>query len=169
MGTITNQYRLDYFLEAISHFRDFIELSFVGELPQEIKSTIENFKIKFNHVGHLDHRDALILMSRCSAYLLAIPKVSQNAGIVTGKLFEYLALTKPIIGVGPTQGDAAQIVDRMQAGKFFDYNDVIGMTKYVDFLLKTNPIPKNKDLITEFTRIQLTRQLESLITENGDL
>jgi glycosyltransferase involved in cell wall biosynthesis len=168
MGTITNQYRLDSFLEAISHFRNIIELTFVGELPQEVKRTIEDFEIKITHVGCLSHRDALIHMSKCSAYLLSIPQVSQNAGIVTGKLFEYLALTKPIIGVGPTQGDAAQIVDRMQAGKFFDYNDVNGITKYVDFLLKTNPIPKNKDLITEFTRIQLTRQLESLISEKRD-
>ena len=37
-------------------------------------------------------------------------------GLLTGKLFEYLASGRPILCIGPEDGDAAQLLKETQAG-----------------------------------------------------
>lgn len=55
--------------------------------------------------------------------LLTIDKVPHNELIVTGKIFDYMTSGNPVIGIGPTEGDAALLLRETQVGKMFDYED----------------------------------------------
>ncbi|MGA7303926.1 MAG: hypothetical protein WBW88_03590, partial [Rhodothermales bacterium] len=48
-------------------------------------------------------------------------------GRIPGKLFEYLAARRPILMIGPTDGDAANIVNDYDAGAVCDYEDADGL------------------------------------------
>ena len=44
-----------------------------------------------------------------------------SKGIVTGKIFEYLATRNFILGIGDPEGDAAQILQECRAGEMLSY------------------------------------------------
>ena len=44
-----------------------------------------------------------------------------------GKLFEYLAAGRPILGTGPVDGDAAHILRECHAGEMIGFNDKAGL------------------------------------------
>jgi hypothetical protein len=53
-------------------------------------------------------------------------------GIVTGKLFEYLAVRRPVLCIGPEDGDAAHILKETNAGVVVDFNDEIKMRNTIN-------------------------------------
>jgi hypothetical protein len=52
-------------------------------------------------------------MQRARVLLLPINDTPNNAGILPGKLYEYLSVGRPVLAVGPTDGDVARV---LQAG-----------------------------------------------------
>jgi len=43
--------------------------------------------------------------------------------ILTGKFFEYLAAKRPVLCIGPTDGDAAEIIKETKCGVISDFSD----------------------------------------------
>ena len=41
--------------------------------------------------------------------------------------FEYLGAQRPILGIGPSQEDAAKVLQKTGAGKMHDYDDLSGL------------------------------------------
>ena len=70
----------------------------------------------------------LIEMVNSSLLLLMINNVPDNQGIITGKIYEYLAAKVPVLGLGPKDGEAANILQETEAGKIFDYNNISWLT-----------------------------------------
>ncbi|MBL0048895.1 MAG: glycosyltransferase [Bacteroidetes bacterium] len=127
-GTITGDYKIESFLKAfkilIEKNRDTkFKLRFVGSVSGEIKNLLERI-LKFNSeiIPHVAHAESVKYLLSSTLLLLAIPDVKDNEGILTGKLFEYLASQKPIICLGPVHGEAAQIISDCVAGKSFQYD-----------------------------------------------
>jgi hypothetical protein len=83
------------------------------------------------YTGYVDHSQSLRYLKESDALLLIIPQVTHNEGILTGKLFEYLASEKPILGFGPTEGDASRIISQCNAGKMYDYVDAAGAASFL--------------------------------------
>ena len=75
-------------------------------------------------------------MSCTSALLLIIPDHHSNKSIITGKLFEYIATGKPIICLGPVDGDAAEIIKSSGSGCIFDYGEVRAIEEFVSLISK---------------------------------
>ena len=55
----------------------------------------------------------------------------EERGIVTGKIFEAIGLSTPILLIAPPGGDAEVILDTAGAGKRYEGGDIEGMTDYV--------------------------------------
>ena len=105
-------------------------------------------------------------MKQCSILFLSIPDVKFNKGILTGKLFEYMASERPILCLGPEDGDAAKIIRETNTGEVCSYSDemkinrVLGnyYEKHVQGILKTESININR-----YSRKELTKQLVTLL------
>lgn len=113
-------------------------------------------------LGYLPHDQAVSQMKGASMLLLAIPDTPDNKGIVTGKLFEYLAAQKPILALGPKGGDVEILIDKCRAGKLFSYQDVEGMKNYIleiyqQYLDGSSDF--NSTGIANYTRKNLTEEL----------
>jgi glycosyltransferase involved in cell wall biosynthesis len=134
-GTINSNYNISGFINAFNvviETTSNITINFIGNVDVFIKQQLQdNLKIKVNFVAYMSHKDAVKEMCQADLLLLAIPDNRQNKGILTGKIFEYLASQKPILGLGPTNGDAAAIINECQAGKFFEFVDNKGMLAYL--------------------------------------
>ncbi len=126
-GTITGDYKIETFLIALKKLIEQnkavkFKLRFVGSVSGEIKNLLEkNLKFNSEIIPHVAHAESVKYLLSSTLLLLAIPDVKDNEGILTGKLFEYLASQKPILCLGPQQGEAAQIIAECAAGKTFNY------------------------------------------------
>lgn len=80
---------------------------------------------------YLPHADALRRMQSSTMLLLSINRVDGAEGIVTGKVYEYVASGRPVIGIGPIDGDAARVVHDSGAGRMFDYEDAAAIASHL--------------------------------------
>ena len=46
-------------------------------------------------------------------------------------MFEYIRTGIPIIGIGPTEGDASQILEQTNSGRMFDYFDRLSIINFI--------------------------------------
>ncbi len=168
-GTMNDDYYpIDSFLTASENITDKgfkIFMRFVGKLSSAIKQKIMNTKgIEYEFVDYVPHEESLKYLIKADALLLIIPNIHQNEGILTGKLFEYLGSGKKIIGIGPPQGDAANIINECNSGKMFDYNDVSGIEQYIEEIINRIQPDPDKEKIKNYSRkhqaLEITRLLK---------
>jgi len=141
MGTISQQYDISALLSVLTGMGQKLRLRFIGEVPTGIQRALRATGHHCEFTGYLPHDAALRQAGGCALLLLVIPKVKDNAGIVVGKVFEYLALQRPILGIGPVEGDTATILNETGAGRMFDYADAEGMRHFLMAALSGPPMP----------------------------
>lgn len=173
-GTIADNYNIDGFLKGIIDFAGQntdikLKMKFVGRVSEKYKEFIGKSVLNTycEFFKHVDHHSSISFLQKSDALFLAIPDVPQNDGILTGKLFEYLAAKKQIIAVGPVNGDAASIINECRAGQMFDYNATTEISAYLSRLysiwLDTNSSELKEDSYLKYSRENLTKSLVDLI------
>ncbi|MBI4947425.1 MAG: glycosyltransferase family 4 protein [Bacteroidetes bacterium] len=153
-GTIAESYSPYPFFSAIeklikNNSDANILFRFIGSMPKEMQDLLKliSWNGQFEYIPYSPHEKVVEYMLASSVLYLAIPQSEGNKGILTGKLFEYLAARKPIIATGPVDGDAATIISSCNAGKMFEANDEKGILMHLQHLL--NEWRSNKNLLTE--------------------
>jgi glycosyltransferase involved in cell wall biosynthesis len=162
-GTLTDEYDLTGLVDALDLVKDEMNftLQFTGSTTLKWKSLLENqFPGRCTFHPHTDHRSAIMQMRTADILLLVIPDMAQNEGIITGKIFEYMASGKRILGIGPPGGDAASILNATRTGEMFSYQDVKGILKW----LGNHDKGQQPDYaaIQQYSRKQLTQRLIQL-------
>ena len=66
--------------------------------------------------GYLPHAESVVALLESRLLLLFIEEGPRAAGILTGKLFEYLGSGAPVLALAP-EGEAAELVQRAEAGR----------------------------------------------------
>ncbi|HLN55263.1 MAG TPA: glycosyltransferase, partial [Bacteroidales bacterium] len=163
-GTLSDIYPVGGFLDSLEKLKekDF-QLRFVGSVSQRQRDLILS-KVKTECVSFLpyaDHRTAIRYMRESSVLLLIIPDHRSNRSILTGKLFEYIASRRPIICLGPVEGDAAAIISQSGHGRTFSYTDNKGIGEYLDSLFYSGPAKFQVPAL--YSRKELTRTLTSVL------
>jgi glycosyltransferase involved in cell wall biosynthesis len=166
-GTISESYPVEGFAKAIQAVKskgNDILLKFTGLISEKYKeyfiSVIGENNLEF--IPYSDHKTAIRQMLSSSIQLLVITRHPGNKSILTGKLFEYIASGKPVLCLGPVDGDAAQLLESTGYGKCFEYDDKEGIS---DFIL--NCINKNHETGPNpppmFSRRNLAGEIASML------
>jgi len=119
------------FISAVNRFKNEsinIKIIIVGAACSRLINIIEENHLSdcFELKPYIPHRDVLQILIGADATLLVIDDVPNNKGFLTGKIFDYLGCRKPIVGFGPTDGDAAGILRETNSGLMVDYEDATG-------------------------------------------
>ena len=99
----------------------------IGQIDSSVTNAIDDNGLT-QHVTYspcIPH-DQVSAVHRASTLLLLLlmPDSEPRAkGLVTGKLFEYMASGRPILCIGPEDGDAARILKETQAGQTVSFGD----------------------------------------------
>jgi glycosyltransferase involved in cell wall biosynthesis len=145
-----------------------IHLNFWGNVSEEVRSKLT--ELDTNSIvsihPYTPHSEMLQEMVNSSLLLLLINNVPNNSGIITGKLYEYLVAKVPVLGLGPDDGEAAQILKETNAGEMFDYDKVDGIanfieTKYQEW--KEGKIFSASTEIEKYSKINQTKQLVEIL------
>ena len=111
-----------------SQHKDFekdLQLNFIGDISDVVKTAVCNNKLKENtrFIDYVDHTKAIEYQQKAQVLLLLIPNVKKCKGILTGKLFEYLSAKRPILAIGPEDGDLADVIEDTNAGVIVDFDN----------------------------------------------
>ena len=157
-GTLSNVYDASGFISAFRSIKAKIKLKLVGRIADDVVKKLKEENIEI--IGHVDHSKSIEYLMKSDALLLIIPKMENNEGILTGKLFEYLAARKPIIALGPKHGDAAAIIQECAAGKMFNYSDDSSIKEYLEGLVSGKITFDYSNMnYTNYSRKSLTKKL----------
>lgn len=105
-----------------------ITVRLVGRIADDIRSRIEASPVagRFRFLDYVDHRRSIALARGSDVLLLIVDQVPQAAGILTGKLFEYLGLRRPVLALAD-DGEATAMIARAGAGWQVHHGDVDAM------------------------------------------
>ena len=151
-------------------FRNDLFIQLVGKVDFSVLEAIEKAGLKEQllKINYLSHSEAIAKQSSSQVLLLLINQSGNAKGILTGKFFEYLAAKRPILAIGPTDGDVATILRDTNAGKIVDFDDEHATREVILHyyqLYKTAKLDVNSASIEQFSRKNLTQSLVNLLNE----
>lgn len=106
-----------------------LSIQLIGNVDGKVASDINENDINnlVDIQGFVDHKIAIELMQKSFCLLLLINNTKNAKGILTGKMFEYMGSGRPIICIGPEDGDAKEVLDTVENAFYFDYNNYQGL------------------------------------------
>ena len=157
--------------ESLPNFENDLEIKLVGKVDKSVIDDLSmlNLSDRLNRIEYVSHDKVATLMKQSAILLLAINKDSPNAkGILTGKFFEYLVSGRPILAIGPTDGDLARILKASEAGDIAEYDDLEQIKKIVATLYEKylrNDLTNNPKGIERYARKNLTAELAAILNK----
>lgn len=82
-------------------------------------------------LGYLDHTSVVARMQKASVLMLPLRKEPEYKATLPGKLFEYLASRRPVIGIGQKDGAMAAILHETGNGTTFEWNETAAMKEWL--------------------------------------
>lgn len=166
VGTISEKYPVDGLISALHNFTGKgiqFRLRFTGTIPENIKQKISAaVNVDFiEFIQYAPHNEAVRYMADSSILVLIIPDAGDNRLIITGKLFEYAAARKPILCIGPVDGEAAKIISELHAGECFTYSDSAGIENFISDHFNKPEITHSDP--SKYSRRMLTEKLASIL------
>jgi glycosyltransferase involved in cell wall biosynthesis len=154
--------------ESNSEFAKEVRLEFIGNVNSYFKSFVTNDPVLSQFTKFIDtipHAQLLKLYGETDVQLLVLAFTAIAPGNLPGKMFEYLASGNPILAIGPTHGDAADVLKQTQSGEIFEHADIEGIRKnivlgYRKWKEGVPPAPRD---VKPYTRQHLTEQLVRIL------
>ncbi|MCL1666518.1 glycosyl transferase family 1 [Elizabethkingia ursingii] len=151
-----------------SDFAQNFELRFVGRVDDIILENLQISPLKdnLNLVGYIPHEQSVKEMENADMLLITNFPKQESAGIIPGKIFEYLATQNPILSVGPEKADVEKILNETKAGEHFTYKDHEAIKSFVLQNYnnwKNNTVNQNSENLMQFSRRNLTTNLANLL------
>ena len=157
--------------ELIDENEDFsrdLSVKLIGKCDDEVYQSVETFGLNeyVNFVAYVAHKDVLKFQRSSQLLLLAVNNVPSSRSVITGKIFEYLQSKRPIIGIGPVDGDLAEILNETEAGKMVDFDDLLSLkntlAEYYEAFKAGQLLSRTKN-IDRYHRKNLTKELATIL------
>lgn len=152
----------------IPDFKTNLEIKLTGKIDHSAIESIEKYKLTPNliHSNYIPHNEAVKQQRQSQILLLLMLNQPNTGSILTGKLFEYLAAKRPILGIGSPNGDAAGLLRETQAGVMIDFDDYSVLKEQIVRyygLYKSGGLSVNSSAIEKYSRKELTAQLAAIL------
>ena len=153
-----------------SVFKKLLKIRLIGKTDEQIIKAIEDAGLGdcLENLGYQPHAEAVDQQKKASLLILPLRKEPEYKAVLPGKLFEYMASYRPILGIGQPDGAMSMILDSTRTGVVFDWEDKEAMAKYIDECWEKHLEGRLKiegDDISQFTRRNLTRRMAQLFEE----
>ena len=153
---------------ADADFKAALRLRLVGKVDSEVYAAIEEAGLKNNVVdlGYRDHLTAVREQLAATILVLPLRNDPEYRPILPGKLFEYLASRRPILGIGQEDGAMARVLADTGAGVTAGWDNLDAMREFIDKAWeqhKAGSVPAVSGDIARFSRRNLTRELAALL------
>ena len=155
--------------ENQSEFSNLLKIRLIGQVDNSVLLSIKENSLE-NHVEiipYIPHEKVIIEQSSSQVLLLFVNNSPNAKGILTGKIFEYMASGRPILAIGPKDGDTAIILDETKSGVIIDYEEKEGMKKVIIDLFEkykyNQLLTKENESVKKYSRRALAKEYVNLI------
>jgi glycosyltransferase involved in cell wall biosynthesis len=162
------------FLTALAGSGLDVEARFLGDFRSADRVWAEELDLgdRLRLLPYAPRRQSLELQRDSDALLLLIPDAGgRGKGVLSGKVFEYLAAERPILAVVPTDGAAAELIRETGAGLVVAPDDVAGIRAALAHLEelwragKLNGTPLSDEWRTRLSRRTRSREYAAFLEQ----
>lgn len=147
-----------------------LAFEFYGSIDPHIKGELSS---AVNHIetqffGFIPHDEMMKKVSNSDLLLLTIGRTKNSKFALSTKVFEYMISGNPVLGIGPVDGAASELVQQTNIGSFFDHEDTEGVKKFIVSLFEAAQkrevlFTPDQDAIEEYSFKNLTQKLEDIM------
>jgi glycosyltransferase involved in cell wall biosynthesis len=147
--------------------KDSIEFHFIGKTHQELFDQAEKYPdLKLVTKDFMPYGELMEYSKSASMLFKPYIKCSYIKGSIGAKLFDYLAIRKPIIAIGEKGSVADRILTETGSGKLFVYGDYQGISNFVQDKFKqwktqnNTLLESNEELMKYSTKYNMKKLAE---------
>ena len=157
-------------IDESEEFSNDLRVKLIGQCDPAVYESVREHGLQnhTNYVSYVSHKDVIKFQRSSQLLLLSVNNVPSAKGVVTGKVFEYLQSKRPIIGIGPVDGDLSVILKETSSGEMVDFDDLITLKGIIkaqyDRYKSGNLLVESKN-IEQYHRKNLTKELAKVLKE----
>jgi hypothetical protein len=118
-------------------------------------------------LGYLPHQQALAQMSSSDLLFNSLAETPDSKLLISGKLMEYLASGRPVLCLGDTGGDAANLLNKFERSAIFSRTEAEKIAAFIKDIYLLWQKNENGSIvrlgIEEYSRRAVTQKLATLI------
>ena len=154
-------------------FREQLRIRLAGLVDKAVYDSLDREGLRPNLVdlGYCTHGTAIREQQAASVLLLPLRNAPEMRNILPGKVFEYMAAHRPVLGFGQPDGIQAQLLKETGAGVTCDWEDEAGIRAFVQKAWEQHlagGVSAPRGEVSQYSRRNLTRQLAELLDKTTD-
>ncbi len=149
-------------------FRQDLKLKFYGKYDISAKEYMQKYHLEAQtqFFDYIPHSEIIKVQFSSRVLYLSVNNTPNVKGIMTGKIFEYLAVKRPILCIGLAEGDAAEVLKNTGVGLISGFDDLKTLkenikTLYLQYKNGEDQVAGNQ--IAQYSRKTQTSQLAHLL------
>ncbi|MGC9472202.1 MAG: glycosyltransferase [Bacteroidales bacterium] len=165
---------LSKFVQENHAFKNHLKIRFIGKTDITVRASIREHGLE-SYVElslPVPHEQVFTLLKQSRLLLLPVNRTPNASSILTGKLFEYLAAGRPILGIGPEEGEMARILEETGAGRMCHWDRPECIRSFLEKLFEqylAGQPPAGPVNTGKYSRVELTRKLAEILDQTVDL
>ncbi len=159
--------------EEIPGMKRQLSLRFIGKTDFLTFQQLEQYGLSdcIEKVDYMPHKKVVKTLVQSQILLLLLNNTPNVMGVIPGKIFEYLAARRPILAIGPENGDSARIIQETGRGTVCDFEDFGKMKREIFKLyqrFKKGKLEVSEADIVKYTRRSATGQMAGVLDRLTD-
>lgn len=157
-------------LKQNHEFANDLEIKLVGSVDHSVMASIDKAGLTkyVNRLQYVPHNEVVKIQQQSQVLLLIINDTPNAKVILPGKFFEYLASKRPVLCIGPADGDAAEIIAETKSGYVAGYNnyqEIRGALQKLYLSYKSRQSAVKSQGTEEYSRETLTQRISERLNK----
>ena len=148
-------------------FRGSVRIRLAGKVDTGIIAALEERGLSdyVDNLGYVPHDEAVREQKGAGLLILPLRQEPEYRSVLPGKIFEYLAAGRPVLGIGQEDGAAAKILEDTCAGSMCGWDNASGIRRSLDsaWEMWKNGVEFRPKGIERYSRKHLTKTLATLM------
>ena len=115
-----------------------LRLRFVGLLSPAVREQIKKYGLDnyLQETGYVEHQRSIQYLYESTMLFLINPRFKNEKMHVPGKIYEYLAVRKPILSFAPADSENAYLVGFCEAGQNFERYEIQEAAHFLEEMIE---------------------------------
>jgi glycosyltransferase involved in cell wall biosynthesis len=133
----------------------------IGTIPGNTLKKIKDTYGFYQFLGYKSHNEALNMAAGADVLIVIVNNDVQSKGVITGKVFEYIKLSKPILAICPKGGILEIMINQYNLGIAVPPDDEPGIITAIQKIINYS-IHSMDDSVYKFSREFQAKQLRDV-------